>query len=99
MSSGKFLLGILAGAAAGATLGVLFAPAKGSETRRTLSKKGSKYAEDLKNELTDKFNELVDGVTEGLGSVTGQAEDLISGKSEFDGVKKPYTGQSETRTF
>ena len=41
MNSGKLLSGILIGAAAGAILGVLFAPEKGTETRGKISKKGA----------------------------------------------------------
>ena len=38
MNSGsKVLLGVMAGAAAGVILGVLFAPEKGEDTRRKLS--------------------------------------------------------------
>jgi gas vesicle protein len=46
MSSGKVLLGVLAGVAVGAALGVLFAPDKGWNTRKRISKK----AEDLEDE-------------------------------------------------
>ncbi len=60
MSSGKVLLGVLAGVAAGATLGILFAPDKGSNTRKKISRKGEDYAE----ELEDKFNEFLDGIKE-----------------------------------
>jgi len=49
----KFLTGLLIGAAAGAVLGILFAPAKGSETRKKLKQKG----EDLEEELKEKLNE------------------------------------------
>lgn len=59
MSSGKVLLGVLAGVAAGATLGILFAPDKGSVTRRKISRKGEDYAEDLE----ERFNEFIDGIT------------------------------------
>jgi len=60
MSAGKVLLGVLAGVAAGALVGILFAPAKGSRTRRRILKKGENYADGLK----EKFNEYVDNVSE-----------------------------------
>jgi gas vesicle protein len=58
MSSGKVLLGVLAGVAAGALLGILFAPEKGSTTRRKIVSKGEEYVDDLK----EKFGEFVDKV-------------------------------------
>ena len=60
MSTGKVLLGVLAGVAAGALVGILFAPAKGSRTRRRILIQGENYAEGLK----DKFNEYVDTISE-----------------------------------
>ena len=51
MSSGKLLLGVLAGVATGALIGVLFAPDKGSVTRKKISKKGDDYADGLKENL------------------------------------------------
>jgi len=60
MSSGKVMLGILAGIAAGAIIGILFAPDKGSETRKKISVIGDEYAEELK----DKFNVLVENVSQ-----------------------------------
>ena len=56
MNVGKLAAGILVAAAAGAILGVLFAPDKGSETRKKISKKGS----DLKDMFKSKMNDLVD---------------------------------------
>jgi len=60
MSSGKVLLGILAGAAAGAMLGILFAPEKGVTTRKKILSKGEDYADELK----ENFSEFVDNVSE-----------------------------------
>jgi gas vesicle protein len=60
MSSGKILLGVLAGVAAGALLGILFAPEKGSVTRTKIMDKGEEYVDGLK----EKFNEIVDQVAE-----------------------------------
>ena len=50
MSTGKVLLGVLAGVAAGAMLGILFAPDKGSNTRKKISKKGEDYADAVKED-------------------------------------------------
>ncbi|MDZ4707078.1 MAG: YtxH domain-containing protein [Saprospiraceae bacterium] len=70
MSSGKVLLGLLAGIAVGATLGILFAPEKGSSTRIKLSKKSVAYAE----ELEEKFNDFIESLTEKFESTK---EDLL----------------------
>lgn len=48
MSTGKIVLGVLAGVAVGALVGVLFAPDKGCETRRKISKKSHDLVDDLK---------------------------------------------------
>jgi gas vesicle protein len=60
MSKGNVVIGALAGIAVGALLGVLFAPDKGTETRRKISSKSKETAEELK----DKFNEFVDTISE-----------------------------------
>ena len=60
MNSGKVLLAVLAGIAVGALLGVLFAPDKGSETRKKITTKGEDYADELK----EKFDEFLDTISE-----------------------------------
>ncbi|AXY74050.1 YtxH domain-containing protein [Paraflavitalea soli] len=49
-NSSKILVALAIGAVAGAIAGILFAPDKGTETRRKLSEEGKKMAEGLKNQ-------------------------------------------------
>ena len=72
MSSGRVFLGLLAGVAAGALLGVLFAPEKGSVTRRNIANKSSDYVDDLKS----KFQDFLESVSERI-------ERVKEGASEF----------------
>ena len=65
MGTGKILLGVLAGVATGATLGILFAPAKGSKTRKKIIEKGDDYADGLKA----KISEIVDSVKDKYESI------------------------------
>ena len=67
MESGKTALGILAGIGAGVILGVLFAPDKGSNTRKKIMDRGQGLADDLKakyeglyEEISDKFDNFVE---------------------------------------
>jgi gas vesicle protein len=64
MKTAKVMLGMLAGAAAGALAGVLMAPDKGSATRESLKRKGSGALDDVKG----KFNSLVETVSEKFSS-------------------------------
>ncbi len=58
-STANFLLGVLAGAAAGAIVGILFAPDKGSKTRQNLKKK----IMDLSDEYGLGINDLIEEIT------------------------------------
>ena len=60
MSTGKVVLGTLAGLAIGAIAGILFAPEKGSKIRKQISEKGDDYADKIQS----KFDGIVDSVTE-----------------------------------
>ena len=77
MTNRNVLLGLLAGVAAGALLGVLFAPEKGSATIKKISKKSEDYAEGLTekfNEFIDTLNEKFDSVKEGIENVKTKAK-------------------------
>ncbi len=73
MNLGKILLGTLAGIAVGAIVGVLFAPDKGSVTRKKIAQKGEDYAEGLK----EKFDEFVDSVFAKAKEVNEDIEEEI----------------------
>lgn len=75
MKSGNAILGLLAGIAAGAVLGILFAPHSGAKTRKRILSKGEGYADDLK----DKFGEYVDTLKE---SYQGMKKDTMEAASK-----------------
>lgn len=72
MNTGKALLGLLAGVAAGALIGILFAPDKGCDTRKKIAKKGKDYADDL----TVKLNDLMEDVSEKVDSVVKKVKEF-----------------------
>lgn len=72
--TGKVLGALLLGAVIGGTLGILFAPDKGSETRRKISAKGT----DLSDGVRDKFNDLLDELKTDIEMVKTKAKDLVN---------------------
>jgi gas vesicle protein len=60
MNTLKVALGVFAGIAIGVVGGILFAPAKGSSTRRRIIQKGEEYSDELK----EKFEDLIDTITD-----------------------------------
>ncbi|HKO77839.1 MAG TPA: YtxH domain-containing protein [Flavobacterium sp.] len=84
MSTGKVILGTTAGLAIGGILGILFAPEKGSVTRKQILDKGSDYADGLKSKL----NEFSDSITDKLQSAKEFTQALTEdAKAEFDEAK------------
>ena len=69
MSSGKAMLGVLAGFAAGAALGILFAPGKGSNTRKNISRKTEDLVDAVNDKLEEKFEEAIHIVKGKLNSL------------------------------
>ena len=72
MNTGKVALGVLAAAATGAILGMLFAPAKGEVLRRKIRSMSEKEADVLK----DKYNEFADGVSHNYEKVKENVVDF-----------------------
>jgi gas vesicle protein len=87
MSTTKILFGFIAGAAVGAAIGILFAPDKGTETRRKISDQGNDLADNLKSRFTD----LVDGVKEKFSSAKSEAEDVAEkGYAAYNRTKAEF---------
>ncbi|WP_291099874.1 MULTISPECIES: YtxH domain-containing protein [unclassified Flavobacterium] len=84
MSTGKVVLGTMAGLAIGGILGILFAPEKGSVTRKQIVDKGNDYADELKS----KYNDFADTISEKLHSAKEFALEMSeNGKAELDDLK------------
>jgi gas vesicle protein len=66
-SNTKIILGMLAAAAAGAAVGVLLAPEKGSELRKKIS---------------NRFDEIVDDIAELLALGQEEIKDMYNGTKE-----------------
>ena len=78
MNLGKVMLGLVATIAAGAALGVLFAPAKGSITRKRIARRGTDYSDDVK----EKFNSYIDTISEEYDSIKDGVMDLVDKRKE-----------------
>ena len=93
--SKKLLTGVILGAAAGAALGMLFAPDKGKETRNKLAKKGTNLGDSVRN----KFNELGEALQEKYQNIKGDANSMVEkGKdAEKDFENKAKDFKDETK--
>ena len=70
---------LLIGSAIGGILGILFAPAKGSDTRKQISS----TSDDLTNSMKDKFNEFLDDMKTEATKIKKRTSDIV-----HDGVLK-----------
>lgn len=78
MSKGKLITGVLTGIAAGAVLGILLAPDKGSETRKKIAKKGN----DLSGSVKDGFNRLGENINSKYQNIKDGTKDLAEKTKE-----------------
>lgn len=84
---GKVAVGLLTGVAVGATLGILLAPDKGSETRRKLAGSAGKLTDTIRQRAEEGLDDLTSTVREkgshlasGAGDVRSKASDKYTTK-------------------
>lgn len=94
MSTCKVILGTLSGLAIGAMAGILFAPEKGSTTRKHIMDKKDNYVDQLKSKL----GEISDSLTKKFESAMQDAEEIVDrGNELYDDVK--YDLKNSTSNF
>jgi gas vesicle protein len=71
-NNGKLIGALLLGAAIGGALGILFAPDKGSATRKKILTKG----EDVTDDLKEKFNDLIAEVKKQMETAKNKAVEI-----------------------
>lgn len=86
MKSGKTIVTILTSAATAAIAGILFAPQKGSITRKKLSKQSRKIADTA----SDTFKTSLDNITKQFKTIQREAEEGVEKGKEIkkEAVKK-----------
>jgi len=72
MKASKLILLMLAGAAAGAVAGLLFAPDEGAETRRKIANKAKK----IKDDFADKATEFKEKAMDIKDNIEGAVHDV-----------------------
>jgi len=77
-NNGNTILGIVAGTAIGATLGILFAPDKGSETRKKIAEKAESAKDQIAETTLDLRDKAATTVASKRESLDHQLEHIVS---------------------
>jgi gas vesicle protein len=79
MKNNTLAIGLLGGLAIGTALGILFAPAKGSETRKKIADKST----DLKDIVVDSSGKLTNKITQTINELKRESQNLIGNTTEI----------------
>jgi gas vesicle protein len=74
-NTGKIVVAAAAGVVVGAILGILFAPEKGSETRKKMTDEGRKLYDDVKDKFRkgkEKFSDLKEDIEQKIKEKAGE---------------------------
>ncbi|RZJ70347.1 MAG: YtxH domain-containing protein [Flavobacterium sp.] len=72
----KVVVALLAGLAAGAALGILFAPDKGTDTRDKLGQSLKDFGDSIKDRAADEINNLSSLKDKVVNSIKGKIRDV-----------------------
>ena len=90
-NSGKLVGSVLLGAAVGAVLGILFAPDKGTETRKKILNGAKDLVDDLKEKVkegTDKLKDMGNMTEDKIDDFTKNATQKVDSQSKSVSDKK-----------
>lgn len=90
MKTNNSILGLLGGIGIGVALGVLFAPDKGTETRRKIGEKGTDLTDELKSKFED-IMKLLENIVS--ASETKGKEYLNDGKTLLEQINKDVVNE------
>lgn len=79
---GKQIVGLLVGAAIGTTLGVLFAPNKGSRTRGRISARAKYIARDVKRKFSNEVDMMAEEAEKMGEKVEATVDELTDSKKK-----------------
>ncbi|WP_196893021.1 YtxH domain-containing protein [Aureivirga marina] len=80
-NTGNTILGVLVGGAIGATLGILFAPEKGSKTRQMIKDEVNHSKDDILNKVSHLKETIEEKVFHKNGTLGSKIEEIITESS------------------